>query len=219
LATSTATLATPTTGPLASASTKTSIRDRLISGQSQALGGKPPGVFRFSRSGGEHRRCAVQQGNHPMCAVAARMLPRLLARIFLICAIAALNLDVAFAGNDVRTYRCTAKEGVSISEDGTLDKMVGSIAQKHFDKVVIEIPSGHVTFPSEGTKAEWVVQRTTAEENEFVLYPKASRRLGHTVANAATHFIRLRAATNEKQPTFMAVMLSYIATGTCEIVK
>jgi hypothetical protein len=161
----------------------------------------------------------LKKGNHPMRAVALRTSPRLLARIFLICAIATPSLDGAFARNDVRTYRCTAKEGVSISEDGTLDKMIGSIAQKHFDKIVIEVPSGHVTFPSEGTKAEWNVEQTTAEENDFVLYPKVSRRRGHTVANAATHFIRLRAVSNEKQPTFMAVMLSYIATGTCEIVK
>jgi hypothetical protein len=139
--------------------------------------------------------------------------------MLLICAIAAPSLDVAFARNDNRTYRCTAKEGVSISQDGTFDKMVGSIAQKHFDKVVIEVPSGRVTFPSEGTKAEWIVEQTSAEENDFVLYPKVSRSRGHTVANAATHFIRLRAVSNEKQPTFMAVMLSYIATGTCEIVR
>jgi len=160
-----------------------------------------------------------KKANHAMSAAGLRLSATVFARIFLICALTAASFDVAFARNDARTYRCTAKEGVSISQDGTFDKMVGSIAQKHFDKVVIEVPSGHVAFPSEGTKAEWIVERTSAEENDFVLYPKVSRRLCHTVANAVTHFIRLRAVSNEKQPTFMAVMLSYLATGTCELVR
>src|SRR5690349_9030473 len=107
--------------------------------------------------------------NHAMCAAALQLL--------LISALVTANFDVAFARNDVRTYRCTAKEGVSILEDGTLDKMIGTIAQKHFDKVVIEIPTGHVTFPSEGTRAEWIVEQTSADKNDYILYPKVSRRL------------------------------------------
>jgi hypothetical protein len=144
---------------------------------------------------------------------------RILARIFLVYTILTLNLVVAFARDDTRTYRCLAKEGVSILEDGTLNKIVGKIAQEHFDKVVIEIPSGHVSFPSVGTKEEWIVETTSVEKDDFVLYPKVARRVGHTAANAVTHFIRLRATVNDTQPRFMAVTLSYIATGICEIVR
>ena len=138
--------------------------------------------------------------------------------MFLVCALLTLNSAVTSARDNVLNYRCAAKEGVSIREDGTLDKLVGKVAQEHFDKVVIEIPAGHVTFPSTGTREEWFVEQTSAKANDFVLYPKLSRRIGHTVANAVTHFIRLRAAVDDAQPRFMAVTLSYIATGICEIV-
>jgi hypothetical protein len=142
-----------------------------------------------------------------------------LARMFLVSAMLMLNLAVTSARETVRIYRCTAKEGVAIGQDGTLDKLVGQIAQEHFDKVVIEIPDGHVTLPSKGIREEWIVEQTSAKENDFVLYPKSSRRIGHTAANAATNFIRLRATVNDPQPRFIAVTLSYIATGICEIVR
>ena len=138
--------------------------------------------------------------------------------MFLVCALLTLNSAVTCARDNVRNYRCAAKEGVSIRDDGTLDKLVGKVAQEHFDKVIIEIPAGHVTFPSTGKREEWVVEQTSEKANDFVLYPKSSRRIGHTAANAVAHFIRLRAAVDDPQPRFMAVTLSYIATGICEIV-
>ena len=138
-----------------------------------------------------------------------------LARMFLVCAILTLNLAVSYARDDVRTYRCLAKEGVSIRQDGTLDKLVGKIAQEHFDKVVIEIPAGRVMFPSNGRVEDWVVEEASGKENDFVLYPKLPGR-GHAVANAVTRFIRV---VDDPQPVFMAVTLSYIATGVCEIVR
>lgn len=156
------------------------------------------------------------EGNNRRALLVLRtFLPRLL----LVCAILTLNSAATFARDDARIYRCSAKEGVLIREDGTLDKFVGEIAKKHFDKVVIGIPDGHVTLSSRGIRQECVVEQTSEKSgSDFVLYPKSSRRIGHTVANAVTHFIRLRAAADDPQPRFMAVTLSYIATGTCEIV-
>jgi hypothetical protein len=59
-----------------------------------------------------------------------------LARIFVVGAILTLNPAASSARDDVRTYRCLAKEGVHIRGDGTLDHVIGEVAQKHFDKVV-----------------------------------------------------------------------------------
>jgi hypothetical protein len=52
-----------------------------------------------------------------------------------------------------------------------------------------------------------------------IIDPLACRRLDEDVATAVTHFIRVRAGTNEPQVTFIAFSLSNLVTGTCEIVR
>jgi hypothetical protein len=104
-------------------------------------------------------------------------------------------------------------------EDGTLDKSaLAKVAEEHFENFVVGIPSGLVTFPLRGVRQEWIAEETADKANDYVLYRKTSVIKGHTIANAVTHFIRLRAAAVDPQPRFMAVTLSFIATGTCELV-
>jgi hypothetical protein len=133
-----------------------------------------------------------------------------------------LNLTVAFARDEsdtATTYRCTTKDAVSVLRDGTLNKLVGEAALKFFDKIVIDVSNGHITYPSSGTREEWVVEKitVTGSDKDYVLYPSSSSRMGHTVANGVSHFIRLRAAANEPQPRFIAFTLSYLVSGTCEL--
>ena len=136
-------------------------------------------------------------------------------RMFVVCAILTLNLTAAF-GRDAtsRPYRCLAKDAVSILGDGTLSKDVARAAIKEFDSIVIDPLHGDVTFPSTGTRDDWIVEVTTF--GDYVLFPTSSRRTGKSArANAVTNFIRLRAATKEQQSRFMAMTLSYLVTGTC----
>ncbi len=122
----------------------------------------------------------------------------------------------ANAVNDVTTYRCTAKDAVSVEEDGTLSKTFGEIRRKYFDGIVIDIKSGDVTIPSGGIRETRVVQKTSVD-NDFVLIPSYMLQRKKTGANAATDFIRLHTAGGK--PHFIAFSLSYLVSGTCEIVR
>ena len=135
-----------------------------------------------------------------------------------IIALAAMTLNsaVAFARDETgKTYRCITKDAVSVLQDGTLSKLIGEVALKPFDKIVIDVSSGHVSYPMLTTRDEWVVEKTGINDDDYVLYPKPVRRFGSNVAWAATHFIRLRAG--DGHPRFVLVVLSYLVSGTCEL--
>ena len=135
-------------------------------------------------------------------------------------AMLALNWSTAVAqAQDDKVFRCITKDAVSILQDGTLNKEIGAVALAPFDRMVVDVSSGHVTFPNTGKRDEWIVERTSVDENDYVLYPKTSRRIGRTAANAVSNFIRLRAAASDPAPRFVAFILSYIVTGTCERLK
>ena len=139
-------------------------------------------------------------------------------RAFVLFAMLTLNLEVASGRDDTsKTYRCTAKDAVSVQDDGTLNKEVGEIRRKYFDGIVINISSGHVTYPSSGIRETRVVQKTGTDDNDYVLIPSSTFRYNKTAANAATDFIRLHAIAGRQH--FIAFSLSYLVTGTCEIVR
>ena len=144
---------------------------------------------------------------------------RFLSLSLVLFAVVALDLGAAF-GRD-KTYRCTAKDAVSILQDGTLNKEAGKTFHEVFNNIVIDVSNGHITYPNVGKWEKWTVETTSVDDNDYVLFPSHSRRIDKkTVANAVTHFIRLRAATGElPQPRFMAFTLSYLVTGTCDIVR
>ena len=140
---------------------------------------------------------------------------------FVLFAMLTLNFGVAFARDETsKTYRCTTKDAVSILQDGTLNKEVGKAALEYFDKIVINVSNGNVTFPSVGKVEEWIVEKISGGDDDYVLFKNSSRRIDKkTVANAVTRFIRLRAATGDPQPRYMVFTLSYLVTGTCAIVR
>jgi hypothetical protein len=146
-------------------------------------------------------------------------------QLVIVFSILSLSLSPAFAQEG--TYRCTAKDAVHSTRDGIFDRSIGEVALKTFDKVVFDIPSGHIIFPTFGEshitfpafheKMNWIVEKTTLG-NDYVLFPRTAFHLGHSVADGTTTFIRLHVAPNE-QPRFIALALSYVVTGTCELLK
>ena len=81
-------------------------------------------------------------------------------RLLAAVAILTLNVPAAFARDDTgRVYRCETKDAVSLQKDGTLSKLIGEAALKPFDKIVIDVESGHISYPSTGTREEWIVQK------------------------------------------------------------
>ena len=136
----------------------------------------------------------------------------------LLAAIASLTLTVpaAVARDDTgKVYRCETKDAVSIQKDGTLSKLIGEAALKPFDKIVIDVESGHITYPSSGTREEWIVQKPGSGDDDYVLFPGTARRFGMTAARVVTHFIRVRTA--DTPPRFILVTLSYLVSGTCAL--
>jgi hypothetical protein len=132
-----------------------------------------------------------------------------------------LNFGVAFGRNDPgMTYRCTAKDAVGIQDNGTLNKSDpgAGIRRQHFDRMIISVPSGHITYPESTTREERVVQRTSVAD-DYVLVPSVYFRRKKTAANATTDFVLLHTATGKPQATFIAFQLTYLVTGTCEILK
>ena len=139
-------------------------------------------------------------------------------RVFVLFAILILNFGMAFGRDDSsKTYRCTAKDSVSVQNDGTLTKGFGEIHRKYFEGIVIDILTGDITYPSTGIRENRVVQKTGTDANDFVLIPSSTFRRKKTAANAVTDFIRLDAS--KPQATFMAFSLSDLVTGTCAIVR
>jgi hypothetical protein len=145
--------------------------------------------------------------------------------ISIMCALALIAMPTfdagaAFGRNADKTYRCTAKDAVGIEDNGTLAKNDpgAEIHRKHFDKMVIDVVSGDISYPSDGILENRVVQRAGAS-GDYVLLPSFSFRRSKTAANATTDFIRLHIGTSEPQATFRAYSLSYLVTGTCEIVR
>ena len=131
-----------------------------------------------------------------------------------------LNLEAALAqDNASRIFRCTVKDAVAVQNNGTLDKSDpgAKISRRHFDQMVISVPKGRVTYPDSGVWEERVVERTSVAD-DYVLVPSLHFRRYHTAANATTDFIRLRTATGEPHVTFTAFRMSYLVTGTCDIV-
>jgi len=142
-------------------------------------------------------------------------------RALVLFAMLTLNFGAAFGRNDVnKTYRCTAKDAVGIQDNGTLDKSDpgAGIGRKHFDRMIISVPSGHITYPDSLMQEDRVVQMTSVTD-DYVLISSLYFRRNKTAANATTDFIRLRTATGKPQATFTAFQLSYLVTGTCEILQ
>jgi hypothetical protein len=139
-------------------------------------------------------------------------------------AVLTLDLGVALGQNDDSTaYRCTAKDAVTIRDDGTFDKdPIAEARRKYYDKIVINPLTGAVTHPNDGNRENWrAIQE--AGTNDYVLIPEkipdVSLRAQKDAATAVTDFIRVRAGTNEPQVTFIAFSLSNLVIGTCEIVR
>ena len=129
-----------------------------------------------------------------------------------------LNLGEAFGqDNASRTYQCAAKDAAAVEDNGTLNKDAprAEADRKHFDRMVISVPSGHITYPSERRPEERIVQRTSVTD-DYVLVSNIYFQRNRTAANATTDFIRLHAPAG-KQATFMAFQLSSLVTGTCDV--
>jgi hypothetical protein len=142
----------------------------------------------------------------------------------LLFAMLTLDLGVALGQNDDSTaYRCTAKDAVTIRDDGTFDKdPIAEARRMYYDKIVINPLTGTITHPNDGSRENWrAIQE--AGTNDYVLIPEkipdVSLRAQKDAATAVTDFIRVRAGTNEPQVTFIAFSLSNLVAGTCEIVR
>ena len=143
------------------------------------------------------------------------------ARALVLFAMLTLSLQAAFGqDNASKTYRCTAKDAVVVEDDGTLSKddPRAEIGRQHFDRMVISVPSGHITYPSSNIQEDRTVQRTSVAD-DYVLIPSLYFRRSKTAANATRDYIVLRTATGKPQATFMAFSLSDLVTGTCEMVR
>ena len=142
-------------------------------------------------------------------------------RALVLFAMLTLNLGAAFGkASASKTYRCTAKDAVAVEDNGTLDKSDpgAEVRRQLFDRMVISVPSGHITYPSTDIREDRIVQMTGVAE-DYVLISSLYFRRNKTAANATTDFIRLRTATGQPQATFTAFQLSYLVTGTCELLQ
>lgn len=139
----------------------------------------------------------------------------------LVLATLILNFGVAFGrDDDGKIYRCAALDAAGIQPGGTIDKNDpgAEIHRKRYDKMVVNLATGDIAYPSSGVLEEWVLQKSSL--GDYTLFPSVSLRRKTTGAKATTNFIRLHANTaNTSYVTFMAFSLSYLVTGTCEIIR
>ena len=144
--------------------------------------------------------------------------------MLVLSAVLTLDLGVAHGQSDAsKTYQCTAKDAVTIRDDGTFDKdPIAEARRKYYDRIVINPLTGTITHPSDGSRENWRAIRE-ASTDDYVLIPEkisdVSLRAQKDAATAVTDFIRVRAGTNEPKVTFIAFSLSNLVIGTCEIVR
>jgi hypothetical protein len=132
-----------------------------------------------------------------------------------------LNFRVAVGQNDAKTYRCAAKDVVSLQDNGTLGKdAVTEAHRKRIDGILIDTLTGAITYP-DGSREVWSVIRKGSDANDYVLMPRSfyQQDAKEAAVTAATDFIRVRAWSREPQVKFMVFALSILLTGTCEIVR
>jgi hypothetical protein len=142
-------------------------------------------------------------------------------RAFVLFAMLTLNLGVAFGRNDAsKTYRCTAKDAVSLQDNGTVDRdSIAKAYRKNLDGIIINTLTGALTYAS-GSQDIWRVVQEGNSANDHVLIPRIFfQEANKAAATAATDFIRVRAWSGQPHVTFMAFSLSVLVTGTCEIAR
>lgn len=133
---------------------------------------------------------------------------------------AAITLNAAAALGQTRTdktYRCTAKDAISLQGNGTMGKNdpAADARRKHFDSMTIDVLSGAISYGSAGIRERRAVQEL--DEDDHVLIPRTSFiQRKKSAAIAATDFIRVRSSPRESQVTFVAFSLAAVVTGTCE---
>jgi hypothetical protein len=153
------------------------------------------------------------------------MFRQLISIVRMVVLFAILTSGAAFGGDAVgKTYRCTAKDAISLEDNGTLDKNpIGDARRKYFDGMVINVLNGEVAYPSGGQREKRAVQVTDvvgeADARDYVLIPDTAFQRKKAVAKALTDFIRLRVQAREPQVTFAAFSLSQLVTGTCELAR
>ena len=143
-----------------------------------------------------------------------------ISRALVVFAILTLSAEAAFGRDSGQSYRCTAKDAVGVQPDGTLDKgdPGAKSSRDHFDRMVINVDTGAITYPSDGTRENRVVQQTSVKA-DYVLIPGALFHRRKGAANATTNFIFLRIAPDKPQAMFAAHHLSYLVTGTCALLQ
>ena len=147
---------------------------------------------------------------------------QIIIRTLVLFAVLVLDLGAALGQNDgSKAYRCTAKDAVTIRDDGTFDKdPIAEARRKYYDGIVINPLTGAITHPSDGSRENWrAIREASTEDYVFIpeKIPDISLRAQKDAATAATDFIRVHARTNEPQVTFIAFSLSNLVIGTCEI--
>lgn len=145
---------------------------------------------------------------------------QIITRTLVLFAVLTLDLGTALGQNDAsKAYRCTAKDAVTIRDDGTFDKdPIAEARRKYYDGIVINPLTGAITHPSDGSRENWrAIREASTEDYVFIpeKIPDISLRAQKDAATAATDFIRVH--TNEPQVTFIAFSLSNLVIGTCEI--
>jgi hypothetical protein len=147
--------------------------------------------------------------------------------------VAVLYMTEAFGATDAdKTYRCTAKDAVSLQDDGTLGKdMTAEESRKRLDGIIIDTLTGALTYPG-GRREIWhVVQKGNVNKDYVLLPPYLPKAAGYVLLppflfnpqeaakTGATNFIRVRDWSSDPRVKFMVFELSILVTGTCEVVR
>ena len=142
-------------------------------------------------------------------------------------------MTAAFGATDAgKTYRCTAKDAVSLQDDGTLGKdMTTEESRKRLDGIIIDTLTGALTYPG-GRREIWhVVQKGNVNKDYVLLPPYLPKAAGYVLLppflfnpqeaakTGATNFIRVRDWSSDPRVKFMVFELSILVTGTCEVVR
>src|SRR5258708_2407079 len=91
------------------------------------------------------------------------------------------------------TYRCGAKDTVTLQDNGVLGKEgVSEYRRKDYDGLLVDTFTGAITYPN-GERHIWTIVRKGDSANDYVLIsPELNLDPKISAADGATYFFRLR---------------------------
>src|SRR5215208_1214589 len=134
-----------------------------------------------------------------------------LVRISPALALLTLLSTMGFA-NDGPLFRCSAKDVMRLTEEGTVGRFGNDSFQRDWTGVLINTSTGLIGR-YDGSAERWVILQEGSPDRDFVASPDRN------LVSASTQVLRIQTWAEKHRVTFIYFGLSMFVTGVCDEVR